>query len=263
MTHRETDHSVVEQSTEPQGRSARERLRAGVLEVLVIALGILLAFSVDAWWEGVQERTRLAQELAAVEIDLRLSLESISRAIQDAERIAAMGHQLLSITGPDSGAEEADLARSLLARFIFTPTSRLNAGAVSSLLATGHLSDLDDPQLQSALARLPADFVAMTALEEEISRLMKEAVFPRTWLFVPQLDAELVNGLGGGATLEEFRAAVPQGSRFEADYAGLLGDLQFENAVVERTTLTMVTRRIAIQLEAELSRVLELLDARR
>ena len=63
--------------------------------------------------------------------------------------------------------------------------------------------------------------------------------------------------------MEDFRAAVPEPSRFEADYAGLLGDLQFENALVERTTLLRVTRRIAMKLEAELGRVLDLLEAGR
>ena len=45
------------------------------------------------------------------------------------------------------------------------------------------------------------------------------------------------------------------------DFAGLMGDLQFENAVVERTTLAMITRREAERLSEQLRRALRLLEA--
>lgn len=238
------------------------RLRRGLAEVVIIAVGILLAFSVDAWWEGVRSEEDFERALSAVRAELDVNLRLLERSISAQRRVSDVGLELLALTGPDTSVEVAARAEGLLVSFMPTPQTRVQVGALNSLLESGRLDEIDSPKLPALLASLPAAFVRLNFFENEAERVMREAVFPRMWLYVPLLNAERANGLDRGEALEEFRAGVPRTSRFEADFVGLMGDLQFENAVVERASLLIIGRRDAERLGEQLRDALVLIDDR-
>lgn len=248
---------MAESSSTP---SLSTRVRRGLAEVVIIAVGILLAFSVDAWWDGVQSGRDLERALSAVRTELEVNLRLVEGSISAQRRVSDVGMELLTMTGPDASVEIAARAEDLLVSFMPTPQTRPQVGALNSLLESGRLDEIDSEELPALLASLPAAFVNLDFFESEAERVMREVVFPRMWLYVPLLNAERANGLGGGGALEEFRAGVPRESRFEADFVGLMGDLQFENAVVERASLLIIGRRYAEQLGEQLRDALILID---
>jgi len=66
------------------------------------------------------------------------------------------------------------------------------------------------------------------------------------WLHIPQMNVEIDAAESGGPLGDAFVSALPARSRFVPDVEGLLGDIVFENAVVERTTLLQLAGQAAL-----------------
>ena len=98
--------------------------------------------------------------------------------------------------------------------------------------------------------------------ERESARLLRDSFYPILWRYIPQLDIELT-AVFSWEENEKLLESLPPKSGFTGDYAGLLGNLGFENAVTERTALLVQAQRAAVELMAELERSLELLEAER
>jgi hypothetical protein len=120
----------------------------------VIVLSILLAFFVDAWWDGRQERelgqqylTRLASEVASH------ADHAASRAVFQARiRDAAMETYELLASGDFGGVDPIDaLKRAYDATRTLTPDFTVDVH--QEMLATGNLRLVDD---QSARERITA-----------------------------------------------------------------------------------------------------------
>ena len=126
-----------------------------VTEAAVIVVSILLAFGVDAWWDGRLEREeerlvleRLHDEFAA-DLDQLVLKQSGHIGVRD----AALG--LLATTGRTSDSFEVEDVANQLFVVSANPTFDPASGALSSLIASGQLSLVSDRALRSQLAAWP------------------------------------------------------------------------------------------------------------
>lgn len=250
----------------PSGVNAgRPRVRESVREIVVVSLGILIAFWIDASWDGRQERVETDRLMSAVAEELILNATVLERTSGSHGARAGAGLEILNLTGPEADSVAASAAARLVTAFWHTPRAELSASALSAALASGRTGSIADGGLRDVLGGLPREYSTLDGVEREISRVMTEHIFPRLWTHVPQMNFEIESGFGDGELREEFSAAVPEQSRFSTDLRGLLRDLTFENAVVERTTLLMIARDRSRSLAAELRAYaadLEALDGR-
>ena len=179
------------------------------VEGVVIVGSILLAFGIDAAWEGAQERDReqevlevLRAELASagqalqVQLDIYVYLE---RATEDvANRLEARGSGSVMVSD------------TLLAALVFDMSYDPPTGMTNTLLASGQLDLLRNLDLRTAIAEWPSAIEDGVEEQTSLWRLGDQQLEPLLHDAVPSLgraysilsvwenERRLVSGLGHG-----------------------------------------------------------------
>ena len=154
------------------------------VEGVVIVVSILLAFGIEAWWDGVQEREEVRRDLVNVAQELTENRERVLIEIEWMERLSAGSAAIVEILESAQASGEASLPDTL--SFLGTTNpSTLNAslGALDALIASGRLARIEDPRLRRGLAGLRDQIEDAT--ETQLTLLDDT----RTYL-MPLLDAE-------------------------------------------------------------------------
>ena len=230
---------------EGAGHRVLRRVGADLREVVVIALGILCAFAIDAWWAELEEDREVRKALLAVMAEARVNLDRMESTSAAHRRVADAGLDLLHLTGPDAGPEHAGRAYELLGEFWMVYGSDVTTGSLETLIASGNLARIDNTELQQALLSWLNGLQWDVTSESELRAFLQTEIRPRLWRHVPQLAIELESGFKFNQLLRtEFLAGAPEHSRFAADFPSLLRDMEFESAVVQRTSLSLIASQV-------------------
>jgi hypothetical protein len=144
----------------PRRASFLPRLRTETVwwaigEISVVVVGVLIAFSLNAWW---LERDALRAEhvhLRALVSDFERNVNALEALIDRHERIEAASLELLRLSRTDPGAP-ADQVRPLLGRVFSSVRFEPVLGAYDALLNSAGLTLIRDDGLRSALAAFAA-----------------------------------------------------------------------------------------------------------
>ena len=142
-------------------------------EGVVILVSILLAFSIDAWWnsriEEQREREQVVSMLAEFKADLT-GLDSVLASIQGhAQNIDTLIALLKA-----SGDQPVQVPGALLGSAITWRTSDVSTSALDALMASGDLNLLRNTELRTNLAGLPA-FLADVREDENVAQIFAES----------------------------------------------------------------------------------------
>ena len=114
--------------------SSESWLRKALREVPILVLGILIAFALQAWWDGNRDAEEERQALRALRSEMELNLEGLETNIRRHDRVAQAVHvfhtQMLT-------AESAQISDSLLVAAIVSPTFDPSTGALESVQRLG------------------------------------------------------------------------------------------------------------------------------
>ena len=230
------------------------------IEAVVIIASILLAFAIDATWEANREASDVAAALRSVEAELVANQSYFAEIEATHEAVVEAGFEMLTLTGPTPDLESVERVQYLVGELwkragMFPPS----AGAVSSLIASGRLGEIEDRELREAIAAWP-DF--LDRQRELLDVIYADNLFhERLVTLIAQLDIDRLNGMGGHPVLgERFRARAPEASRLPSDYGALLSDLEFENGVTSRITASMMGAELARSARARIDSMLRMLD---
>jgi hypothetical protein len=106
-------------------RNNRVQWRRLSAEAAAIVASILLAFSIDAWWDRTKQETAEAEWFAAIYLDITTTLNAVDVSIGEAEVIIEAAEQLLrllsSANSPDVSTIH-DLFQQMITPIGFTPT---------------------------------------------------------------------------------------------------------------------------------------------
>jgi hypothetical protein len=218
-------------------------------EGAIIVLSILLAFGIDAWWQGRGERAQetatlvgLTQDFAAIEEHL----ESVGRDHED--RIEA-ADRILKATGRTPGVYDGVLGDLSITKNL-NPIAP-NSGTLNSLLQSSGLELLHNDELRRALSD-------WTQSLEEVKESPAWA-----WTVVTEWETYLV----GRVPLREidpansYSSEPPGGSDFEVGLARMLGDLELENHVHRQRQASQSILHQLTRLDGSVSRIRGLLEA--
>lgn len=130
-------------------------------EVAIIAFGILLAFSLDAWWQDQRTDRDVREALQVVRTEMMSNLDSLAASKKRHNVIIA------AIAGSLQAESMDDLYRDALINVeVFDPAS----GALDTFVSSGMLSAVDDNQLRIALGSIS---VLTTDLHERETRAVE------------------------------------------------------------------------------------------
>ena len=131
--------------------------RRFAIEAFVIVASILLAFALDAGWDDRQERRRVAELLSAVADDFEREVAALDSVIAVNRERELVQTALLQATDPSGPGVAPDSIARLAARNGDQQIHDPSFGALTALLSTGGLEEVDDPELRRLLAGWPAE----------------------------------------------------------------------------------------------------------
>ena len=232
-----------------------------VREIIVIALGILLAFGIEAAWTAFRESAEVRQQLSAVDAEIAQNLLSLQKLEDEHRRVAVAGAALVKMMGPDAQVDEPDSVARLIGIF-WTPAGSVTSsqGALETFRSSGLLAEVSDPDIRDALATWADLLGSVRDFNISTDARLQEVISPLLHQYVSEGDLNRIAGFEHDFLhiREEYRALVPS-SRFNSDYSGLLQDRPFENLVAQRVALSLIGADLAAETQTEASRILDLL----
>ncbi|MEM7415853.1 MAG: hypothetical protein AAF389_10185 [Gemmatimonadota bacterium] len=133
-----------------------QRVRRLAIEALSVAAGVLLAFSVDAWWERVQERDILEGLRSAAEVEAAENLDLLGRYRVAGDRSLEAGRRLIDMIAPEPADVPLDTVLFFMGTLLSYNAAPLELAATDRLLASGDIESLLDPDFHRGLLQLRA-----------------------------------------------------------------------------------------------------------
>ena len=123
------------------------------LEIVVVIVGILIAFQIDRWAEDRRDRKLEQNYLVRLHEDLRLEIDSIDASIRFAgSRLAAVVLLEQAIKDPEIVADNPDAIPVAIEKATWRSFPQINAFVYTELQNTGHLALIRSESLRRDLA---------------------------------------------------------------------------------------------------------------
>lgn len=209
---------------------ATSAMRRGVTELVLIVVGVLVAFGLEAWWSGQREARAMAESLRAIAVEFE-SADSVIGGLEaenreNVEQFTALSRLLE--TGRLDLAEDSVLRLSgpLWTYRNFTPTMP----AYAEFLARGGLTNLGQEDLSDALFRYELQLKANRDFDDYLRTSMV-----MSW--EPILSSRIPFG--------NLAENIPEGLRLMTAPRLLAADLEFRNLIEVRIVVEsgLLTRR--------------------
>ena len=123
------------------------------VEAAAIVVSILLAFSIDAWWQDRSDQIRLKEYLSQVRADTLDNQRRLTEALQlEKGQQGVVQEILVALRSPvPMTLDSARKWTQLEPGFIWYSDPRLLDGAISALVTTGDINLVHDPRVKTAL----------------------------------------------------------------------------------------------------------------
>lgn len=187
----------------------------------VIVGSILLAFAVDAWWDGRRDDAETQEQLEAVAAELGGNIEILKQYLAGCERRLETARQFLGLMGPSPGPLAQDSLTVLLRGVLVGPPSALRTSALGLMAAGGRFASIQSPSLQRDLNAWTTDHMALRAQQSENVRTMQGNTSTHLRQRMPFL--HITAGSTDGSRLPR--------SEFPVESADVLSDPVFEGLV--------------------------------
>jgi hypothetical protein len=164
-----------------------------------IVVSILLAFAIQAWWEGRQEHSEEERLLQAVLEDMRSNRDLISDVSSYHEAVLASERRILSLAGTSPAQIQIESADSLIGDIAWWyGSTHWRTGGLEALTQGGRLEVVSNEDLRHTLASWARVIANVQMAEDQESEFFNDALMPflnrEAW--VPQI-AEVAQVLPG------------------------------------------------------------------
>jgi hypothetical protein len=225
------------------------------IEGVVIVGSILLAFAIDAWWDGLGQREAERVALAGLEADFSAYVERLAEIRQSNERRIDAAGRLTDASGAGHSSPSDAEFRADLARVVMYSSINLQPGTLGSLIETNQLSWISDAELRSKLV----DWNQNQRRAEDQNGYMVEQSRELDVFLKRRYPMDGILRLAQDPDLDVSEAM----SRFPVSGSSLLADLEFANHVAFASDASvLVMNRVGI-LEDLAAEILLLLQANR
>ena len=219
-------------------------------ESVLIVVSILVAFSIDSWWENRQEAVEEQRLLAQLKVEFEANVQQLDE--KRARHVEAMdaGFRILAATGPNADVRglNIDAMQADLMNVFFKYTFDPQAGVLSSVIYSGKLDLIDSEELRTYLASWPARYEDLLEDEDSVVAMASNrlTVHYDNFLVLRDISPALSD-------------AAP--SQFSADVNGLLRERRFENAISAKVGRTAGLLGFYDETRSQLMHTLSLIEA--
>lgn len=149
-----------------------------IIESLVIVVSILLAFAIEAWWAEQLENITEGKELDRLHIEFIANRDRINRSITGQEIAREATDELYTIIKDVISPEPIPLPNNLLQAMLFTPTFDVATPVLDSLVLSGNLSVIEDPDVLRAISVWQRTLTQVNESETGARSFTNSMVFP-------------------------------------------------------------------------------------
>ncbi len=121
-------------------------------EAAMIVVSILLAFWIDAWWDGLEDARDERESLELVSRDLNAAIVQLTEFTEFAEQIGTDGLKAMEALSANEVHDHLELSR-MIQRASNRKTVALPAAAYTDLVSTGSLRLVRNRNLRDAIVR--------------------------------------------------------------------------------------------------------------
>jgi hypothetical protein len=217
-----------------ENRSFRGSSSRLFLEGVAIVASILLAFSIDAWWDGHQERQEEERLLIALLDEFRENkglLEEariFHRAVEQAEL------ELMALAAGSSPDISPDSLDQLVGEILWWGSeTKFSVGALNSVVLGGKLHLIRNEELRRELAGWQGEIESVHFIERQDYTTFHEDFLPylRDNVYLAQISSQTTHRPGSTDPIPNLAVPLrPEGT----DHRRMLQDPVFQNLLVQR-----------------------------
>lgn len=247
---------MVKQAQErPAGKATpasggRRSAGSFLLELLTVVGGILIAFSLDAWWDDRAEARWEVTQLHALHDEFSRNLAEFEEIQLSHERQA---RHVLGMLAEVAGAEPGtplNFPDSVLSDLVGWRTTDVSSGTLDALLASGRLTGMRNPDLRRLLAEWPAEL--HDGLEDE--ELARDFL---VYAMAPRLAGEGV--MFSAYTAHLGLSNLPEALELEHDIE-VTASVALADLLAERLRHLYYNAGSSVRLQTLIGRILEVLE---
>jgi hypothetical protein len=195
--------------------------RRAIVEGVTVVVGILLAFSIDAAWDGLGDRRAEAVYRSSLETELQTAL----RAFERKQRLSRDLDALL-VSFLDHGPLPGDSLRAMIRGTTFVSNLQPPRSVLDDLVSSGRMQILRSRELREGLMRFRMEMDIVAANEQVHHQFVNERLVPGLAELVPIADLVQIQDFGAESTFLQ-RSSGAQLDRLQHD-------ADFQNLMVER-----------------------------
>ena len=139
---------------------------AVLLELVVVVVGIFLAFQLERWYAEQRLRSNVQERLVALSVDFSINHDVLDRAIQVRIEVINVTLDLLKMDEQSTTNDDYDEFYRLLATASRNNSPRLIRGTYDSLVSSGEVELFDDELLKLNLAEFYAGLDQLLVFHE-------------------------------------------------------------------------------------------------
>jgi hypothetical protein len=124
-------------------------------EIGIVTVGILIAFALDAWWDGRSMAKQEQIHLRALASDFEQNAAMLKRLIELEESIASSSHELL-LRAQGRAASSSESVSALVDKVFNSARYEPVMGAYEALVNSAGLTLIQDDSLRASLAQFAA-----------------------------------------------------------------------------------------------------------
>lgn len=125
------------------------------VEGVVIVGSILLAFSLDAWWDNQNREDELREQLEVVTREMQSAREALQRALDAHDMNAHLAAHLTSALGRVPEGSEVVVSDTLVGPLLPQVTADVTTGSLDAFIAAGGLELIEDVDIRRHLLDWP------------------------------------------------------------------------------------------------------------
>ena len=227
------------------------------VEGAAIVLSILLAFSIDAWWEERQDRNDERKLLIALKTEFENNLAEIDKELTYRHAVDESIMQILEAGAGETSIDPGELDK-LIGDLVWWGNADFQTGALDSTLQSGFLSLIENQELRHRLAGLPIEYEKMRVLEMQDKETLANRLFPYIFknIFLPQISNTITVKPGTGENPSPSK--YPVGTH--RDHSPVLQESEFLSIVTQsRYDQIDAIWRYGI-LKAKITQAIEVID---
>lgn len=133
-----------------------------LVELVVVVLGILIAFQVEEWREQLGEQRELRAALLRLKEETKANLTICETALPLAAQVASSAHVVVkSLSSGRLADGDIDQFEAGLVMMGFNPRPPFVSTVADEMISTGLLKKLENEQLRTSIAALPANILGL------------------------------------------------------------------------------------------------------